>query len=272
MSDRAFISYAREDQDFVLRLGNKLQERTVSIWLDQWDIPAGGDWDQAIDIVLHDCNRLLIILSPAAVASKQVRGELQTALEEHKLIVPLVYKTCSIPRVLRLIQHIDFTRTDLGDDVALDQVVRALGGSQTVFPQPRKDGLSQQFWRRRQLVSIMGTLSAMVLLIIGSFWYVWYPHSLRGPSDGPAQGSLSNPSFHRGNLQISANIDDVQVSIDGIKVGVARRAAPLFLTGIKPGQHRVRAAAKGYEPQEQRVNVVENEWSKVGFQLNRRRP
>jgi hypothetical protein len=72
MSERTFISYAREDQDFVLDLATRLKQRTVPIWLDQWDIPPGADWDQSIEAALHQCSRFIIVLSPAAVASKQV--------------------------------------------------------------------------------------------------------------------------------------------------------------------------------------------------------
>lgn len=268
MSDCVFISYARKDQDFVLRLGEKLKERTVSVWLDQWNIPAGGDWDQVIDSALHECNRFLIILSPAAVASRQVRGELQTALDENKVVVPLLYKRCSIPRVLRLIQHIDFTGADLNDEFALDQVVRALGTFETAFRQPRHRS-SRLLWRNRQRVIVSGTLAAG-LLLVGSAWFVWHSHSVTRPLDKQAQDSLPSAPAYAGKLQVSANIDNAKVSIDGTVVGVARRVAPLFLTGIKPGQHRIRVEAEGYEPQERRINIVENEWSQVGFALNRR--
>jgi hypothetical protein len=168
MSDCTFISYAREDQDFVLALGDKLKERMVSVWLDQWNIAAGSDWNQAIDKALHECNRVLIILSPAAVESKQVLSELHIALDENKLIIPLLYKACTIPRILRMIQHIDFTRGDLDDKVALDQVVQVLCAFQAAFLQP-KNGPPQS-WANRQLVKRMGTLSA-VLLLIGTSWY-----------------------------------------------------------------------------------------------------
>ena len=46
MGEYVFISYAREDDDFVLKLATELKDRGISVWLDQWDIPAGADWDQ----------------------------------------------------------------------------------------------------------------------------------------------------------------------------------------------------------------------------------
>jgi hypothetical protein len=55
-------------------LARELKERGVGVWLDQWDIPAEADWDKTIDQALRDCDRLLIVLSPASVQSGEVRG------------------------------------------------------------------------------------------------------------------------------------------------------------------------------------------------------
>jgi formylglycine-generating enzyme required for sulfatase activity len=127
MGDHIFICYAREDEDFVLRLAANLKQRGVPVWLDQWNIPPSADWDLAIDDALYDCARFLIILTPAAVASPEVRGELRTALDENKPILPVLYQACRIPRQLRLIQHIDFTSSGPDDHILLGQVLRALG-------------------------------------------------------------------------------------------------------------------------------------------------
>jgi len=137
MGDHVFICYARQDQDFVLKLAANLKERGVPVWLDQWDIPPGDDWDLTIDNALYDCAQFLIVLSPAAIASREVRGELRTALDENKPIVPVLYQTCRIPRQLRLIQHVDFTARGPDDGAALGQVLRALGVSEPSRPTPK---------------------------------------------------------------------------------------------------------------------------------------
>jgi formylglycine-generating enzyme required for sulfatase activity len=129
MGDHVFICYARKDEDFVLKLAANLKQRGAPIWLDQWDIPYGADWDLTIDDALHNCACFLIVLSPAARASREVRGELRTALDEDKPIVPVLYQTCRIPRQLRLIQHIDFTSSGPDDETLLGQVLRAVGVS-----------------------------------------------------------------------------------------------------------------------------------------------
>ena len=127
MGDHIFICHARRDEDFVLKLAANLKERGVPVWLDQWDIPPGTDWDLTIDNAIYDCARFLIVLSPAAVASQEVRGELRTALDEDKPIVSVLYQACRIPRQLRLIQHVDFSYDSY--DGAFKRLLAALGES-----------------------------------------------------------------------------------------------------------------------------------------------
>jgi len=126
MGNHIFICYAREDQEFALELGAKLKDHGIPVWLDQWDIPGGADWDQAIEDALHDCSKFLIILTKTAVDSREVRGELQTALDEEKPIVPVLHQACRIPRQLKVFQHIDFTAHGPEDSRALAKLFRAL--------------------------------------------------------------------------------------------------------------------------------------------------
>jgi DNA polymerase III delta prime subunit len=102
------VCYAREDRDFVRALTIALRDRGVQMWLDA-DIPPGADWDSSIDQHLRSCTSLLIVLSPAAVASTEVRGELRTALNLAKTIVPVLYQPCDIPRQLQNVQYLDLS-------------------------------------------------------------------------------------------------------------------------------------------------------------------
>ncbi len=103
-----FVCYAREDATFVHTLAANLEARGIPTWLDT-KIPPGADWDRAIDERLRSCARFLIVLSPAAVASTEVRGELRAALNLRKPIVPVLYQPCEIPRQLQNLQYVDLT-------------------------------------------------------------------------------------------------------------------------------------------------------------------
>ncbi len=124
--DGVFVCYARKDEEFVLRLAGNLKRNNVSIWLDQWDIPAGADWDRSIDDAIYDCSKFIIVLSPQAIASSEVRGELRTALDERKPVIPVISAACKIPRQLRTIQYVNFSTLGPDDDVALRRLMNTL--------------------------------------------------------------------------------------------------------------------------------------------------
>ena len=134
-SDSIFISYARLDQDFVLQLAQALKDRGLLIWVDQWNIPPGADWDRAIDNAIRDCTRFLMVLSPAATASEyagEVRGELRRAMDLNKEILPVLYQSCEIPRQLLHIEYMDFS-SGL-KEANVDLLARKLCGETTEVP------------------------------------------------------------------------------------------------------------------------------------------
>lgn len=121
-----FVCYAREDQEFTLKLAQTLKDKGVRVWIDQWDILTSADWDRSIDEALINCDRFLIVLSPSAVDSNEVRTELRTALDEKKCIVPVLFQKCRVPRSLRLTQHVDFTSVAPDDPGVTAQLLRGL--------------------------------------------------------------------------------------------------------------------------------------------------
>jgi hypothetical protein len=127
MGDHVFVCYSRKDEDFVVKLAENLKDQGVPIWLDQWDIPSGVNWPRAIDKALSDCARLLVVLSPSSVESDEVQSEWYAALDEKKVVVPILYRPCRIPFRLKPIQYIDFTSRIPDDKEAIGQILNALG-------------------------------------------------------------------------------------------------------------------------------------------------
>ncbi|HUI79673.1 MAG TPA: tetratricopeptide repeat protein, partial [Bryobacteraceae bacterium] len=75
----------------------------------------------------------------------------------------------------------------------------------------------------------------------------WVP-STASPAAPPA------PKF--GALVIEANMDDVEVFVDGKSVGVASKAKPISVPGLPPGEHTVKGVKLGYEPDGPRQETV----------------
>lgn len=95
-SDRVtFICYAREDESFVRELVSLLKERGVRVWFDQFEINPGEDWDQKIDDALYGCSHFLIILSPAAIESREVAANYEQLWTKKNEL----YRSCLKPAV-----------------------------------------------------------------------------------------------------------------------------------------------------------------------------
>jgi hypothetical protein len=104
----AFISYSREDSEFALRMAKDLKAAGANVWLDQLDIQPGQRWARALQEAISNAPRFLVILSPASVNSTNVEDEVAFALEEHKTIIPVLYRDCKVPFQLRPFQYADF--------------------------------------------------------------------------------------------------------------------------------------------------------------------
>jgi uncharacterized membrane protein len=117
LSPLAFISYSRNDSEFALRLAQDLKTAGASVWLDQLDIQPGVPWDNAIETALSKSPVMLLVLSPDSAKSDNVRNEISFALEEGKIIIPVLYMDCTVPLRLQRAQRIDF-RADYAHGLA----------------------------------------------------------------------------------------------------------------------------------------------------------
>ena len=120
----AFLSYARDDAEFVLRLAKDLRTGGAGVWIDQLDIAPGQRWDRAVEDALAKCLELVVVLSPAAVESTNVMDEVSLALEDGKTVVPIIHRQCKIPFRLRRLQYVDLS---LNYSAGLDRLLETLG-------------------------------------------------------------------------------------------------------------------------------------------------
>jgi hypothetical protein len=117
MAISVFVSYSRKDSGFALQLAHDLKSSGVPVWVDQWDIPAGVSWPQAIQEALKDCTHFLIVLSPSSVASTEVQHELNYALSKAKHILPVLYAPCEMPYRIQSLEYIDFVKGQYQDSI-----------------------------------------------------------------------------------------------------------------------------------------------------------
>ncbi len=89
---RVFISYARKDgADCASSLYEKLQqvEPPIDLWQDRVDMQSGRWWDQ-IQEAIKQCDTMIIVLTPCALASSVCRQEWQYARQHGVKVVPVL--------------------------------------------------------------------------------------------------------------------------------------------------------------------------------------
>ena len=122
---QVFISYHRADLGVAERLRAHLVANGVTTWMDHYDIPAGAYWPDEIDRGLNQSQLVVGLLSPDAVASRNVKNEWDWALQNDKQLILLKTRPCVIPHRYVSINFIDATTDDLA--AALDELMRVPG-------------------------------------------------------------------------------------------------------------------------------------------------
>jgi WD40 repeat protein len=88
----AFVSYAREDSEFVTgRVCAALRDRGKNVWIDV-DITGGATWRERVKRGIEACKAFIFVISGASVRSEACRQELDDAVALNKLIIPVVYR------------------------------------------------------------------------------------------------------------------------------------------------------------------------------------
>lgn len=119
---RVFISYKSEYRDFAIRLRDKLQDWGYDTWFDQDDIPPGEVFYIAIQDGLASSDAVLGIITPEALASRQVLAELHYGFE-HDRLLPLLYRKAELIYFLSILSYIDFTADEATGFARLQQVL-----------------------------------------------------------------------------------------------------------------------------------------------------
>ena len=130
MARGAFISYSTQDREFVRTLARDLNRRGISIWFDETMLEPGDSIIGAIETGIDRMEYLIVVLSPASVASGWVTEEVRMAL--HKGIagkkfgvIPILRSDCEIPGFLRDKKYVDM-RPDADYQTGIEKIVRKI--------------------------------------------------------------------------------------------------------------------------------------------------
>lgn len=84
-----FISYAREDGDYIDQLISRLQQHGVDAWYDR-RLQIGASWLDVVDAELKKSQAILVILSPDGIHAAGVKREVLKAQSLNKKILPIL--------------------------------------------------------------------------------------------------------------------------------------------------------------------------------------
>ena len=100
-----FVSYARCDRARVAPLVAAIEAKGWSVWWDP-EIAPGQQFDTLIEAQIDAAKAVLVIWTPASVASRWVRGEAREAAERG-ILVPVRFEQARLPMDVRAIHTTD---------------------------------------------------------------------------------------------------------------------------------------------------------------------
>lgn len=114
----AFISHSSKDKAFVRQLADKLKQRGLNVFFDEAELSIGDSLVDTITRAVEEAKYVFVVMSPDYFASAWASRELDLALHrefekrDSVKVVPILYRDCEIPTLLRDKLYADFRTPD----------------------------------------------------------------------------------------------------------------------------------------------------------------
>jgi pSer/pThr/pTyr-binding forkhead associated (FHA) protein len=114
LEDHLIIGYAREQWEYIVApLTISLQDMGLKVWVDQYLIPGGDDWMEAIEQALFECWLLVVVVTSESINSPHMEMEYRYFFNREKPVIPLVSKDVKeLPRELRNLKVVEYDPDD----------------------------------------------------------------------------------------------------------------------------------------------------------------
>lgn len=115
----AFVCYTAADASFVRDMIHNLEDiHGLRLFITERNMVAGGaNFVMLAELIKSRCNKMVIVMSPDYHSSDECKfltrfaQSLQPGADKRTLI-PIIYRPCTIPDILRYIAMLDYTRED----------------------------------------------------------------------------------------------------------------------------------------------------------------
>ncbi|HXN87995.1 MAG TPA: toll/interleukin-1 receptor domain-containing protein [Methylocella sp.] len=110
---KVFVSYAREDAEFVDQLSGALNRRGFEVLVDRKDIPPLAVWKRELERMIRRADAAIFVLSPDWRTSKMCSWELDRVEDLGKRKAPIIARELDgeEPAILSDLQRVDFSGT-----------------------------------------------------------------------------------------------------------------------------------------------------------------
>jgi hypothetical protein len=108
---KVFISYSRNDTDFVDRIEAALKAHGFEVFIDRHDVTALEEWWKRIETLITQADTIVFVLSPDSIASTYAQKEISFAISLNKRFAPIVYRRVDgqlVPEAIAKINYIFF--------------------------------------------------------------------------------------------------------------------------------------------------------------------
>jgi hypothetical protein len=105
-----FVSYAAQDEKWARQLISQLSEKGIDVWDAASKLLPGDNWALEIGKALERAQAIIVLVSPAAARSANVRREIEFALASDKFdgrLIPIIVKpTTKMPWILEQLKPV----------------------------------------------------------------------------------------------------------------------------------------------------------------------
>jgi hypothetical protein len=96
-----FVSYCHKDSSLVYPEINRLNQFGFRIWYDE-GIDPGNEWPDEVAMALEKCSFFMVFITPQSVVSKNVRNEINFAINHEKPFLAIHVVETILPKGLEL--------------------------------------------------------------------------------------------------------------------------------------------------------------------------
>src|SRR4051812_9152071 len=111
-----FISYAREDREFVSGLQSALAAHGYDVWVDWQDIPPSADYFEEIQRAIGGADAILVVLSPDFASSRVCGQEIAHAVAASKRLIPIHHRATASATLPDAIRRLNWIAYQVDDD------------------------------------------------------------------------------------------------------------------------------------------------------------